>query len=448
MSRTGFASTAALALALMAPLGTARAADEEEVRKLTEDAEKIGRIVESVRGLKFSGPVKKGIQSRDELRAFIFEEIEKEMPADKVRAQQLSYEKMGFLPKGLDLKKTIIDLYAEQIAAFYNPERKELFLIEHGGPEQNMVMAHELVHALQDQNFDLLPLQKGIVDNDDRSLALTSVIEGDATVAMIAYTMKEQGLPLDVKSLPDIGGLMRMQAQMGDAMGGGGKAMKNAPKVLTQNMLFGYVEGASFCQKLIKKKGSYQAVSDAFGDLPTSSEQVLHPEKYLGKERDLPVAVTLPDLSEALGSGWKPLLKNVMGEFNTALLFQELTAKGYADKAAAGWGGDAWQTLEGPEGEVLFAWWSTWDTEEDAQEFAEAYKVFATKRNDGGRLDIERRGLQVAIIDGAPSDEVVEKVGAAFDKVVTQTGYAPNDMSAEAAPKTEKKPKKKEPTLF
>lgn len=430
MKRSSFiALGATLALAIAAP--SARAADEEEVRKLTQDAEKIGKLMESVRGLKFNAPVKKGIQSRDELRSFILEEIEKEMTDDKVAAQQKSYEKMGFLKPGLNLKKTIVDLYAEQIAAFYNPERKELFLIEHGGPEQNMVMAHELTHALQDQNFDLLPLQKGIVDNDDRSLALTSVIEGDATVAMIAYTMREQGLPLDVKMLPDIGGLMRMQAQLGESMGGAaGKMMKEAPKVLTQNMLFGYVDGASFCQKLIKKKGGYQAVSEAFGDLPTSSEQILHPEKYFGKERDLPIAVKMPDVAEGLGKEWKPLLKNVMGEFNTSLLFQEKLPKADADKAAAGWGGDAWQTLEGPDGGVLFVWWSTWDTEDDAQEFADTYKAFAQKRGDGARLDIERRGTQVAIVDGAPSDATLEKVGALLDKVETETGYPAIDKEA------------------
>jgi hypothetical protein len=426
----------ALVLAFVAPSASARAADEEEVRKLTADAERIGKVMESVRGLSWKGEVRKGIQSRDELRAFVLEEIEKELPDEKVRAQEKVYAKIGFLPKGIDLKKTLVDLYSEQIAAFYNPERKELFLIEKGGPEQNMIMAHELVHALQDQHFDLLPLQKSIVDNDDRALALTSLIEGDATVAMIAYTLREQGLPMDVKALPiDIGQMMKMQAQLGDLMGGKGQEMlKKAPKVLSQNMLFGYVDGAGFCHKLIKRKGGYDAVSEAFRDIPTSSEQILHPEKYFGKERDEPVEVVLPDLAPALGEGWKLLLKNVMGEYNTALLFEEKLAKSRAEAAGRGWGGDAWQALEGPGGAIVFAWYSTWDTEGDAQEFAETYRDFHAKRGDGSRLDIERRGVAVAIIDGAPSDDVLEKIGAALDRVATRTGYAPIGAVAAAAP--------------
>jgi hypothetical protein len=421
----------AFAAAAAAPQALAAPADEAEVARVRKQADEIQGTVAKIRGLVWKRPVEKGIKDREELRAFVMKEMDDEMPVDKTRALEKAYVKIGFIPKGLDLRKTLVDLYAEQIAGFYDPKTKELYLVEHGGPEQAMLMAHELTHALQDQNFDLLPLQKGIEDNDDRSMALTSVIEGDATVVMVAFLLKEQvGVDLDVKQLPDIGMVLGMSNKLGDMLGGGQgmEQMKKAPKILSEDLLFGYMQGASFCQRLIKAGGSYQAVSRAFQDLPQSSEQILHPEKYLGAPRDEPIDVEMPDLAERLGEGWKGLVKNVMGEFNTTLLFKEKLPESAAERAGAGWGGDAWQVLEGPQGELVFCWTWVGDTEKDAEEFQATYEKFHDARDDGSDLSVLRDGKTVVIVDGGGETvrKKLQKIMAAETKL--ERGYPPIDI--------------------
>jgi hypothetical protein len=427
-----------LAVALAAPPLRARPADPAEVQRLRAEAEAMQKRVESIRMLKFKSGVTTGIQDRAELRQFVLKELEKEMPDEKVRALSKAYAKIGFIPQGYDLKKALVDLYTEQIAAFYDPETKALYLVEHGGPEQEMVMAHELTHALQDQNFDLLRLHKAIENNDDRSLALTSIVEGDATVVMVVWLLREQaGVNIDVKSIPDIGMILSMTNKLGSLLGGdkGQEAFKNAPKVLTENMLFGYMQGASFCQRLMKKApDGFEAVSRAFRDPPVSSEQILHPEKYAGEHRDEPIAVELPDLAGQMGEGWTLLEKNVMGEFNTALLFKEKLPAGEADRAAAGWGGDAWQALEGPAGEIVFVWQTVWDSKSDADEFMKTYLRFHKARADGSQVRIERpeETHVVTIVDGGGETVQKELVEAVKKGTKIRKGYGEPPLVAEA----------------
>jgi len=426
----------ALALALASPV-----AAQDEAERLRRQADEIQKVVTEIRGLEFKHEVKKGIQPRDELRKFIQAELAKELPDEKIDALTKAYVKLGFFAPGTNFKQILIDLYAEQVAGFYNPETKELYLIgdQVGAPEETAVlMAHELTHAVQDQNFDLLTMQKAIVDNDDRSLALTSLIEGDATVVMVAYMLRTQlGGGLDVRSLPDIGAMLKFMTKAGDLFGMGGDAMAKAPKVLTENMLFGYVDGASFCQRIVKARAGYEGVSDAFKAPPTSSEQILHPEKYLDpRKRDEPTEVVLPDMAKAFGDGWKLLTKNVMGEFNTELLFREKLSESQAQRAARGWDGDAWQVWEGPKGEITLLWYSVWDSEKDAKEFKDTYASFREKR-DGADDRVPYAFMQVdnlvVVVDGGPDPDALLKKLALAE---TREGYG----GAAIARKPEAKP--------
>jgi len=466
--------TSLLAVTLVVGLGGRAFAQsspgDEAVRAL---ADRVTDKISKIRGLEKKSDVRKGLLSRPELQKAMLRELDKEMSPELSASLSKVYAKLGFMKPETDLKKLLIDLYTEQVAGFYDPERKELFLIgQGGGPEQEMVMAHELVHALQDQHFDLYRLHKAVQKNDDRALALTGLIEGDATLAMTSYLFRQQmGLPMPVERLPDVGQLFRMQAKLG-AMMGGSQQMANAPKVITENMLFGYTDGASFCQTLVRKSKSYESVTAAFSDLPESSEQILHPKKYLDKDRrDLPIAVSMPDLAKSLGKGWKSLYDNVMGELNTRLMFEETIGSSRATRPAEGWGGDRFQVLEGPGGALLLAWVWVGDTVEDAQEFAAAYRghydKLAAGRDAGsgsGTLKIRRAGDRVFVVDLDPvstdlyADAVTKAVLKDLDRgVATRRGYEPLDLDAVEGPKiaptppTEREPKKpaeEGPVLF
>lgn len=388
---------------------------------LLERSDAVTEVVEQLRGVGLKRPVRKGVKSKAELQAFVLAELDKELPEAKLNDLYLTYRKLGFVRSELNLRQVLVDVYTEQVAGFYNPERKELFLIDAHDQSQDVVMAHELCHAIQDQSFDLLPLQRAAEHNDDRLLALTSLIEGDASVAMMLYLMKAQmGRAVTPAQLPDLGRLMRMQSKMNGK--GGSSALAKAPTVLSENMLFSYAEGAAFCQQLIKHSGTYEAIDRAFFDLPTSSEQILHPEKYFGQERDEPVRIELPPLAEALGVGWRVAYHNVLGEFNMRLLLGELLAGSVATTASGGWGGDSYAVLAGPDNQVVLAMVWVGDSATDALEFARAYEAFAKRRDTHPVLTVSVEGRTVRLIDGAKGEQS-RLLASQLASATTSTGY-------------------------
>jgi hypothetical protein len=219
--------------------------------------------------------------------------------------------------------------------------------------------------------------------------------------------------------------------------------LDHAPRALRETLLFPYQEGILWTRNL-HQRGGWNEVSEAFTTLPQSSEQIMHAEKYFAHEA--PVKVALPDIGPILnhtgrvavrsvppaagGSGtqlaWKELDTDVNGEWGFYLILDQfLKSPAESHRAAAGWGGDRYSIYEGPKGEVLYTSLSTWDTENDAREFFDAYvrrtharyasatpmeqtpntgsqllsKTFHTSQ---GTVTIERRGARVLVLEGIP----------------------------------------------
>ena len=136
----------------------------------------------------------------------------------------------------------------------------------------------------------------------------------------------------------------------------------------------------------------WAAVSRAFTELPRSSEQILHVEKYFSHEA--PVKVDLANISDLLNTidklaasdkGWRRADYDIMGEHGYYVILDEfLKSSDESKRAAAGWGGDRYAVFEGPNGEVLLAMLSAWDTEKDAREFFEAYAKRTERRYPHG----------------------------------------------------------------
>jgi hypothetical protein len=190
------------------------------------------------------------------------------------------------------------------------------------------------------------------------------------------------------------------------------------PAFLRRSMVFGYGYGAEFVQALIKNGNStWSDVDKSFTEFPLSTEQILHPRKFFGAQRDHPQDVRIKDADALAGEGWKPLYANVHGEFGTYLILNEFKASGDRKEAAAGWDGDRFYSWENAKGGVAVIWYSTWDSDKDAEEFFTAYsqllkaKVPDAKGEIGdrkasfawkdGKASIERRGVDVAVVDGA-----------------------------------------------
>ncbi|HVL24256.1 MAG TPA: hypothetical protein VM450_09225 [Thermomicrobiales bacterium] len=343
---------AALSLSLLASAGGVFAAQDDTYTAIAEDTA-------SIRQLELLEPLDIEFQDRDELRAWILDEITSSYPEADQAADLRVMVILGFVDPGTDLGQMQIDILGEQIAGYYDPETKQMVVVRSNDGEElsasdEITFAHETIHALQDQHYDLMSLH-GDLDavTDDQGLALDALTEGDATVGQIEYLISNPGL------------LAPLQAELGAL---DSSALDASPPVYQKTLLFPYNEGADFVDAL-HKEGGWEAVDAAYGNLPQSTEQILHPEKYLAGEA--PIEVTLNDPLPALGQGWQVFDVNTMGEYITALFLESHDIDGDAARQAAeGWGGDAYTVVgTDDEDETALVWKSAWDTEEDAREF-------------------------------------------------------------------------------
>ena len=224
-------------------------------------------------------------------------------------------------------------------------------------------MAHEYTHALQDQHFDLSTLPLEDKKNDDRALAAQCLVEGDAMIVTMDYLL----------GYPDMEMILGTASSMVSGMGM--KGLEEAPPFFTALILFPYREGTRFVES-VKSKGGWGVVNRLYSDPPRSSEQIMHPEKYLRRRDDprkIEVKLTLEDLKVSTPGSWRLVHENVMGEYAILLLLREHLPERDARIASEGWGGDRYMVYRSGNDAVL-AWSTVWDTPRDAGEFLSAVK--------------------------------------------------------------------------
>ena len=287
--------------------------------------------------------------------------------------------KLGVIPDDTDLEELLVLLFTEQIAGLYDFEAGTLFIADWIPLEiQKPVMAHELMHALQDQYFDLSSLLKSGKDNDDALLAKAALVEGEGFSVMLQYVLDSMGTSfLDI---PDIIKLSRTSLAMTAEQY---QVLTHAPDYLRESLLFPYIYGARFVQAYLRRN-SWKDLSKLYAELPSSSEQILHPEKYLD-ERDTPVAGESLERPLQLDGSWKQIHQNTFGEFSLYLLLKQFIELPVAKQASEGWDGDSVQLYESKAGQLTLFLVTVWDSKQDAGEFFDAYKKLIEKKYPGAR---------------------------------------------------------------
>src|ERR1700722_8872389 len=211
-------------------------------------ADEVLHQMSEITGLKLLTPLKKSLRSRDQIRAYVVNEMKEDKDEAERYAGQRSAEAFGLLPKGFDLDNFMIDLLTEQIAGLYDPKAREFYIADWIPPDdQRMVMAHELTHALQDQHFQIEAWEKAARPNDDAELAREAVLEGSAMAAMIDYLLKGTGH--SVADLPAID----PSVFAGDMSKS--PKLQEAPQFLKDAMIFPYFGGLTFCTAILKPAG-------------------------------------------------------------------------------------------------------------------------------------------------------------------------------------------------
>ena len=259
-------------------------------------------------------------------------------PAAYVAANERLLKALGLMPQDDSLQDLYLELLGSQVAGFYDPDEKQLFVVSRSGTingADKITFAHEYDHALQDANFDVFGQQKELLDQSDRALARAAVYEGDATLTMVLWAQSN----LTAEEFAEV--------QAAGADPESLEILNRTPSILVDGLLFPYTAGQAFVLPL-QTAGGWAAVDALYDDLPLSTEQILHPDKYEAAEK--PVAVELPNVAADLGTGWSQELQDTFGEFQMRTWLREVGVGGAdASEAAAGWGGDRLAVLKGPD---------------------------------------------------------------------------------------------------
>lgn len=396
-------------------VGKAHAAPGSDATQKATDARvaAILREVSQIRQLPILRPVKSGAQSRVAVGQMIDKSTNTPEWRQRIRVSELEMKKLGLVPADFKMQPFMVGLMSEQIAGYYDPKTKMFYLAERvPRAEQDTIMAHELTHALQDQHFNLARFEQWPRGDFDAELAAHALIEGDATFTQSRYMMNHRpGLLAMLQSL----WLVVTNSQQ----------IKNAPRGFRETLLFPYTKGMAWVGQLYQH-GGWPRVSQAFINLPQSTSQILHVEKYLAHQA--PVKIQLPDASRKFGAGWKRTDYDVNGEWGYyVILSQYLSGRATASHAASGWRGDHYATYEGPRaGDLMIEQLSQWDTPQAATEFCNAYnqRTLLRYQQEGlaggadddltpatprwmwhtkqGTVILERRGSRVLILEGVP----------------------------------------------
>jgi hypothetical protein len=352
-----------------------RARDIQGGAELKQAVDQMMAPVERATGLKFKRHPVVLRRSRAQVRQYVIHNFDQDVTPAEFAGVQAAYRLFGLLPDSLDLRGTMIDLLTEQVAGYYDADSNALYIPADIDPAQaRLVISHELVHALQAQYVDLDSLIQQRNQNDRRSAA-QAVLEGQATLAQILVLMPEQ----KVESLPNFWELRDALGQQQQQM----TIFAHAPMWLRESLIFPYLAGAEFVRWFARTHPG----EEPFGALmPTSTTQILHPDRYLAGDRPTTLAFLAPAPDTVR-------YENDLGEFETRLLLQQyLDSEPESAALAAGWAGDRYQVLGGAA-DVL-VWYSVWDNAAAADRFAGGLKRAWGKRRPGGptvrRSDIVR----------------------------------------------------------
>ncbi len=427
------------ALALVAVVAVASPAQADvagtDVQKLLDRTDAIAADVARLRGLRIKHPIKRGVKTRDEIRASLLANIDRETTVEEIALEERILKRLGLLEGDADYKKLYVDLATDQIVGFYDPWKKQLYISDgldlgaSGFDDGPPVMAHEIDHALQDQHFDLRPFMDGAGDNSDAALARQALVEGDGMAVMIEYMFSTLGADPpwgDPKVTRQLEAAFEMTSN-------GTDSLSKAPLFMRVGMMFPYTGGLRFVMRY-RTHHAWTRIDKMYKKPPLSTEHILHPKKYSLYER--PDEVTAVPI-EALAD-YKEIHLDVTGELGFAtLLRQHEVNRETAAEAADGWGGDRLAVYapvqdDGKVDSLVLVNYFVWDDETDA---IEAFDAAATaletfggsvggtqnewsvsfKDDYGDALYAQREGDALVLVIGAPygkADDIAEQAFA------------------------------------
>jgi hypothetical protein len=481
----------ALTLAFSIPLAAQSAATttapkpQSEARLSKKEADELFRSLDDIMrfasedtDLPIRRTVKRELSSRDQVAQTLNDRMKDDEDAKRLERSELVLKKFGFLPRNFNLQTYLVSLMREQVAGYYNVKDKTVYLMDWIPAEQQKpVMAHELTHALQDQNFDLKKWLAGDVKTDDKrsspdedakeiesdeeQTARQALVEGQGMAVLIDYLLKDSGQ--NVNTVPTFVEALKQNISEGQDS----PVYFNAPLYMRESLAFPYRYGLGFVQELLKKGGKDLAFGGAMKNPPQNSRQIMNPAAYLAHEKLEPVV--LPHMSELLGKDYERCDVGSVGEFDVMVLLKQFTNAKLADDISSEWrGGAYYAALKHETGDseeltskdsskgkpqkketgppttksVALLYLSRWSSPAAAQRFAKAYAAtlldryrFADpeqpepKGEEDGANEKPQSGKQQAIPTRWKTDEGLVSIEARGDTVLVLESFDPQTQT-------------------
>jgi hypothetical protein len=382
--------------------------------------------IQDFRQLRFKQSVPIAVKTPDEAETMMEADLMRDYSDDQLAADGVAGSLTGLYPTGIDLKAGSLKLLKSQVAGFYDPHSKEMVLVE-GGADLGiwnataefmiqrdvvgeMLLAHELTHALQDQNFDLEKSMDKVKDDDDRALALKSVAEGDATIAGFAYAAGRMddstadALANNLKQLPQA-----LEAEAPDT-----------PEGLSAPLVFQYSDGVRFVDEAYRR-GGWPAVNALYRNPPQSSHQILHPALYFDSTGP-PPRIELAGY-ESIMRGWKKVDDDTYGELLLRVILERNLGKQSNEVGLASrWIADRMIILQQSRG-VNVIWLIAFSDEQTASHFAVVYETLLDRLlGDSTPHRIDTRSNAVLIVIGQGADYFDTLAPAIWNASAIETG--------------------------
>jgi hypothetical protein len=376
-----FARGAALVLALLTVGATTL---------LPTRIREVSKLVEEVRGRRFESAVPASEIDPAALKKFLRGKLVDSFPAAPAETLK-SLAVLGLIDQTPDLLERLLDFYASQVIAFYDPEPRRFYVVRGGAAAETLeggsgelaerlLFSHELTHALQDQTLRLDRRFKSLRDDGDRALALQCLLEGEATLVMVRVALKDlpgadEAAEEALTPLLSAGALEKANAP------------KNLPDFFVEQLFFPYVEGTAYVRRAVSR-GGWKEVDRLWNDPPVSTADILHDDRRAPPATDL-----LPvDAARLAPARFRFLYSDTIGEWAIRFLLRRSLPEETASEAASGWRGDRIAFFTSGE-TFVYLWRLRFESPGAAERFEKAMQ--SAKRE--GAPAITRLGADVLV---------------------------------------------------
>ncbi len=363
----------------------------KEAKELFRSVDEILQFASQDTGLPIEHKVKRRLTKRDEVQSYIEKNMKEDKDAKRLERSSAVLKKFGLLPRNFDLPNFLVAMLREQVAGYYDVKTKTVNLLDWVDVEQQKpVLAHELTHALQDQSFGIEKWMKGStedadkkkddpspadIENDEETSARQAVVEGQAMVVLLDYSLAPTGKTL--LDSPQIVDALKQGMLTGTA---DSPAFRDAPIFLKEELTFPYRYGLDFTGALLQAGGKELAYAGAFKDPPKTTREIMEPRTYLAHEKLEPMKMI--DMERDF-KGYEPFDIGAMGEFDVDILVEQYAGRQEADAMYPAWRGGYYfagkpkADKSAPLG-VLYV--SRWSSAAKAAEFAAVYAKSLAER--------------------------------------------------------------------